>query len=479
MEPEDLSELNEEEQEIVKQAQVTDNPFSGTGRPFSNDNELMSERYFQENPANSTAPYSGETSYSINTTAPYRPPGSGLENPSQNVGPYSAPATMPGTTDGDFDEDDLQANVGQDTDKDAQREGARLAYVDWENNQWYDGNSNSIYNHIATGDGIRVAAENSGDAVTASIIEAQLDVLRKVASEIDESNLDEYLDAIPGGTVALEYDDLQDAGMMDPNSFLHTTAATMINDAATTNWDDFSVRGAKYWVANKINSNPGLLNHEIMTREAAVDYIKEKTMVVLDSVHRAHVIDGFVTNVERYRREASNRLHEAFSEDKAIEDYKEDIRQTEAARQVLAVDIDEFLPGEYTEQTADFVDGELNIGDDDGSFMYEAARETINTASDREWSEFTTEGAAEWFFENVAASSMAKHADITYRAAREFVEEETRLLKSASTREEIVRAFTESVEYLREQEVSTPSRTASVETNEFDEIYSTESTILW
>ena len=464
----------------VHEAQVTDNPFSGFGRPFSNDNPMMSEQYFQDNPASATAPYSGPSSYSINTTAPWNPPSAGQENPSQNVGPYNSPGHLPVTTDADYDEDDLPANVGQgDTDPVEDARTIQAAYKQWsDSSEWYDGTPETIYNHIVVGETIRKAAAYVGEVAIEDEVSEQLDVLKKVANEISDANLEEYLEEIPGGTIALEYDDLANGGLIDTDSFLHHTAALLIKDVNETDWEAFSTEGARRWVYNKVDDNPGVLRHEAMVRKSAVDYAKDKTMVLMDPVYRAEIIDSFVTNAERFRREASNTLHKALEEQNALENHKERIRQLEAKKIVEAELKDEFFPGQYVEEGPDFIEGHLAIGPDDGTPLYEAALQSL-ASFDKDWPEFTTEGAREWFSERAAKNAgILTSPDLTYRASTEYARDATKFIKDASLKNEVVRAFAESVEYLRDQYEN--SRTASApEHSDFDDIYADEDEILW
>lgn len=444
---EDLTyEIQETEGEVLAKEAAMDSPFDGYGRPFSDDPLGMSDAYNHDNPANNVGPYSGPNSYSINTVAPYAPPHQDEENPAQNVGPYRPPATMPETTDGDFDEDDLPANVGKgDTDNDL-----RHAYKAWTEKQWFDGTSSSIYDRAIEAEHLRRTARMAGDFVIEDELQEQIEVLNKTAAEYDDSVLHEALENVPGGTVALEYDDLVDGGLVDVTSFLSVGAHKIAKEAADYDWDAFKNDGARHWVFSKIADNPGLIKHESMCREAAVDYAKDKTMVLMDPLRRADIIDEFVTAAERFRRQAANRL----LEDERTASQRQ--HQIEAARmQRVADDVSNslqegFLPGAYTDLGSDYdEEGYYDIGEDDGSVLYQVARETIES-SKRPWEVFTTEGAREWFFSKVIDSPMVKHDDITYRAAKKYASEQAAGVPDVSLRSEIVRAFTESVEFLRE-----------------------------
>lgn len=463
--------MSETENEIKKEAM--DNPFDGYGRPFSDD-PLTSEYYYHDNPASAVGPYAGPNSYSINTVAPYSPPHGGEQNPGQNAGPYNPPATNPATTDGDYDEDDLPANVGQgDTDNDA---NVRAAYRQWDEQAWFDGTSQSIYNRAIEAEQLRRQARLAKDFILEDELAEQVEVLNKTAAEYDDSTLHEALENVPGGTVALEYDDLVDGGLVDVTSFLHTGAHQVAKEAAAYNWDLFKIEGARQWITNKLANNPGLIKHEVMAREAAVDYVKDKTMVLMDPTRRADIIDAFVTNVERFRRDAANRLLESEQETQRR------VREIEAARmQRVAVEDyrEEFLPGSYTDLTADYdADGYYNIGEDDGSLLYAEAARTIEAAKARQWEDFTTEGAREWFFSVAAESPMIKHDDITYRAAKKYATDQTNMVRDAALKAEIIRAFTSSVEFLRQAHMHREAALESpVEENNLDEFFGDEQ--LW
>lgn len=173
-------------------------------------------------------------------------------------------------------------------------------------------------------------------------------------------------------------------------------------------------------------------------------------MVLMDPVRRAGIIDEFVTAAERFRRSAAKRL---LADEKAEQDRQDQIEAARFARVAMEVEdmISNPLPGDYTKLGPDYDDeGYLDLGPDDGSPLYEAAMETVQAARGQDWPNFTTEGAKDWYFERVVDTPMAKHADITYRAARTFALDQAAGVPDTAQRNEIARAFTESVEYLRQ-----------------------------
>jgi uncharacterized protein YozE (UPF0346 family) len=126
--------------------------------------------------------------------------------------------------------------------------------------------------------------------------------------------------------------------------------------------------------------------------------------------------------------------------------------------------------------------GLLLIGEDDGSPLYESAQKAIASRREVDWPTFTTEGAREWFADQATKNTaMLKHADVTYRAAAAYADDQAKFVRDAATHDEIVRAFTESVEFLRNNYAN--QRTASVdhddEADTFTAVYEDESEILW
>lgn len=433
-----IEEIQETEGELIAREASkeagTDSPFDGYGRPFSEDPLGMSDAYNHDNPANNVGPYSGPNSYSINTVTPYAPPHEDEENPGQNVGPYRPPTgeTAP-------------------VEEVADRTSAVLkaAYKTWNDKQWFDGSSASIYDRAIEADQLAKQAHISREYNLADELREQIEILNKTAAEYDDSSLHEALENTPGGTVALEYDDLVDGGLVDVTSFLSTGAHKIAKETAEYDWEAFKTEGARRWVANKIAGSPGIIKHQVVARQAAIDYAKDKTMVLMDPNHRADIIDAFVTNAERFRRDAAKRLLE---DTRAEEEHTRQIESAKMQEIIAEVSdsLDNVLPGSYTELGSDYdEDGYLDIGEDDGTPLYDAARQSIES-SKRDWSGFTTDGAREWFFSKVIDSPMAKHDDITYRAAKHYATDQVAGVPDPALRTEVVRAFTESVEFLRQ-----------------------------
>jgi uncharacterized protein YjdB len=182
------------------------------------------------------------------------------------------------------------------------------------NSSWFDGSSDSIYYRIdqlqEIIDGLKTAASNIRandveiEKYASYIIEldAEKDVLQKVASEYVDFDTEEYLQSLPGGTVASQY--RKYAGRInlgeDDGTLEYRLARETQNDIDNIDWTNFVTAGAENWV---VEQNPSLLNDQIATREAASYYVEEETMPILDVIHRASVIDNFLDNVEITRRE--------------------------------------------------------------------------------------------------------------------------------------------------------------------------------
>jgi len=425
------------------------NPFDGYGRPFS-DNGGMSEFYYHDNPANNVGPYTGPTDYSINNVAPYHPPAD-EENPAQNVGPYNPPRVETPTTDGDYDEDDLPANAGEgDTDNDS--DNVRQAYSKWdETNEWFDGTSTTIYTRIIEAQNLKMAAEQVEDYDLLTQIDAQIDTLSKVAAEFDESNLYEFVSTLPGGTVALDYQPLE-GGLVgigeDDDSFLYKEASKIIGEVKDYDWYAFEDEGARQFVASKEKNNPGVLEHEVLTREAAVDYARDHTTLLINPIQRATIIDSFVNNVERYRR--GNMQHR-----------ERTAKKKEAEVQKVATSVPEpnkfEFPGQSKPVEAALDEsGNLTIGEDDGSSWYKEAS-AVKKASSEDWPTFTTLGAKKWAYAQFEDNpGIVDHKDLVLRAAKEYAENKTSLVFDGELREDIIDAFVSSVNYIREASTSAP-----------------------
>jgi hypothetical protein len=182
------------------------------------------------------------------------------------------------------------------------------------NASWFDGSSDSIYYRIEQLDeliqGLKTAASNVHandveiEKYASYIIEmdAEKEVLQKVASEYVDFDTEEYLQSLPGGIVASQYRKYSgriDLGS-DDGSIEWRIAKNTQEDIDNVDWINFVTAGAENWV---IDQNPSLLNDQSATREAASYYVEDETMPILDVVHRASVIDNFLDNVELTRRE--------------------------------------------------------------------------------------------------------------------------------------------------------------------------------
>ncbi len=181
------------------------------------------------------------------------------------------------------------------------------------NASWFDGSSDSIYYRIdqiqEMINNLKSAASNirSGDAelekYASYIIEldAEKDVLQKVASEYVDYDTEEYLQTLPGGVVASQYRKYSgriDIGS-DDGTLEYRLAKEAQEDIDSIDWINFVTAGAENWV---LDQNPSLLNDQIATREAASYYVEEVTMPILDVTHRAYTMDNFLDNVEIARR---------------------------------------------------------------------------------------------------------------------------------------------------------------------------------
>lgn len=182
------------------------------------------------------------------------------------------------------------------------------------NASWFDGSSDSIYYRIeqlqSIIDGLKTAASNVrvGDAelerYASYVIEldAEKDVLQKVASEYVDFDTEEYLQSLPGGVIAAQYRKYSGRINLgaDDGTLEYRMAKETQDDIDNVDWINFVTAGAENWV---IDQNPALLNDQIATREAASYYVEEETMPILDVTHRASIIDNFLDNVEITRRD--------------------------------------------------------------------------------------------------------------------------------------------------------------------------------
>jgi hypothetical protein len=180
--------------------------------------------------------------------------------------------------------------------------------------RWFNGTSESIFTRLdrlqEILDGTRMAASNPNASQHeieryANIITelgTEKEALEKLASEYVDFDTEDYLNSLPGGTIAKEYR-VSSAGTSDlgedDGSLLFRTAASIESEYEDADWINFVTAGAEVWVEDQ---NSHLLNSQLDTREAAVFYVEKKTLPILDTVKRAAIIDNFVDNVEICRR---------------------------------------------------------------------------------------------------------------------------------------------------------------------------------
>jgi len=182
------------------------------------------------------------------------------------------------------------------------------------NVSWFNGTSESIFNRLDILEDLlsrtRTAASDpnvaDGDleryASTITELAAEKEQLEKIASEYVDFDVDDYLNSLPGGTVAKEYR-LSSAGTYDlgedDGSLLFKTASAVQSEYDDADWINFVTAGAEVWTEDQFNQ---LLDSQTNTREAAVFYVEKKTLPILDVAKRAAIIDNFVDNVEICRR---------------------------------------------------------------------------------------------------------------------------------------------------------------------------------
>jgi len=180
--------------------------------------------------------------------------------------------------------------------------------------RWFNGTSESILIRLDRLQDIldrtRVAASNPNTtdreleryAGVLAELGAEKEQLEKLASEYVDFDAEDYLNSLPGGTIAKEYR-VSSAGTSDlgadDGSLLYRTAASIENEFEDADWINFVTAGAEVWIEDQNNR---LLKSQSNTREAAVFYVEKKTLPILDSAKRASIIDNFVDNVEICRR---------------------------------------------------------------------------------------------------------------------------------------------------------------------------------
>lgn len=179
---------------------------------------------------------------------------------------------------------------------------------------WFRDSSESIFNRLdriqeLLGE-LRMAASSpnvySDDLEKYASFITELDEereqLERIAGTYVDFDAEEYLQTLPGGTIASEYR-LSSAGTPelgeDDGSLLFRTAKNIEAEYKEADWINFVTGGAEFWVEDQ---SERLINDYTATREAAVFYVEQKTLPILDVVKRASIIDNFVSNVEICRR---------------------------------------------------------------------------------------------------------------------------------------------------------------------------------
>ena len=179
---------------------------------------------------------------------------------------------------------------------------------------WFRGNSESIFGRLDRLqdilDNMRTAASDPniwpGDLERIASYITELDEeksqLEKLAGTYVDFDAEEYLQSLPGGTIASEYR-VSSAGTVDlgedDGSVLFRTASAVEAEYRDADWINFVTAGAEVWTEDQ---NDRLLNDYTATREAAVYYVEQKTLPILDVTKRASIIDNFIDNVEICRR---------------------------------------------------------------------------------------------------------------------------------------------------------------------------------
>jgi hypothetical protein len=190
----------------------------------------------------------------------------------------------------------------------------RTANITTADTQWFNGTNDSIFNRLDRLqnilDDMRFAASNSNipDLELGKIasyiteLDEEKSQLEKLASEWVDYDHEEYLQSLPGGTVASTYR-VNPAGTLslgeDDGSLLYRTASAVENEFKDADWINFVTAGAEVWLEDQ---NHALLQDQISTREAASFYVEKKTLPILDMEKRATIIDNFISNVEICRR---------------------------------------------------------------------------------------------------------------------------------------------------------------------------------
>jgi hypothetical protein len=188
---------------------------------------------------------------------------------------------------------------------------------------WFHGTSESIFNRLDRIQDLlgqmRMAASSPNVypqdleryASLITELDEERDQLERLAGTYVDFDTEEYLQSLPGGTIASEYR-LTEYGTADlgsdDGSLLYRTASNIQAEYREADWVNFVTAGAETWTEDQ---NERLLRDYTATREAAVFYVEQKTLPILDVVKRASIIDNFVQNVEICRRAYSSKTQEA------------------------------------------------------------------------------------------------------------------------------------------------------------------------
>ena len=179
---------------------------------------------------------------------------------------------------------------------------------------WFNGSSESIFARLDRLQDILDTTRTAASNPNASMIEleryaniitelgTEKEALEKVASEYVDFDTESYLNSLPGGTIAKEYR-ISSAGTADlgedDGSLLYRTASSINREYEDADWINFVTAGAEVWVEDQGHR---LLESQLNTREAAVYYVENRTLPILDVEKRAAIMDNFVDNVEICRR---------------------------------------------------------------------------------------------------------------------------------------------------------------------------------
>lgn len=221
-------------------------------------------------------------------------------------------------------EDASTYNLLSSSKKEATKE-ANMKYTSRQWNQfqgekWYDGTVASITTRL---DGVEkwlktveTALKSTDDEVEMKLghklaqqIKSEIESLSKTSLALFDNDIEDYLDTLPALTVAKNYKQaVNDNGMHelgeDDGSWLYEQAQDIQKQASEYDWDMFTNVYAKEWTED---TTPELKNSEMMFRSAAIDFVEDKTMMILDVRKRALIIDKFVTNAEKARRASTTK----------------------------------------------------------------------------------------------------------------------------------------------------------------------------